>query len=508
MDKYFSYYRVSSQNQADDGASLGAQKDANISYAKENGWDIVKDFEEVQSAAKQGRKQFTLMLKEINKRKDIKGIIFHDVDRSARSISDWAKVKELSNQGLHICFSRDKSDLSTRGNSLTNTIKAVIAEDFIANLSQETKKGMHRKAELGYSVFGHVVVGYIKKEGGEKGIRIPDPIMAPLIKKCFELYATDKYTLKELSDEMYKRGLTTHNGKKLEFTKISKILNDKYYIGIIKAVGKTFSGKHQAIISVKLFNQVQSCLQKRYTVKTRKNKYIFSHLFTCGLCGQPIRSTTAKHKYLYYRCRDPQCEMKKLVDERVVSDWIRENISSIKFNSTEIQQMLKAAKELRKSFMLELVDREKSMKLQIQNTDSRLNKLTDLLLDGNINQETYNQKREQYIMEKKTTESEINDFKYTKSNALDKLEGLAILLGNPVKAYDLANHENKANLIRKMMKNLQLVPLGVKFEWQTPFLALYNRKNELLNSSFQLGVPRENRTLASWTTTSSSTTKL
>lgn len=501
MDKYFSYYRVSSQNQADDGASLGAQKDANISYAKENGWEIIKEFEEVQSAAKQGRKQFTLMLKEINRRKDIRGIIFHDVDRSARSISDWAKIKELSNKGLHICFSRDKSDLSTRGNSLTNTIKAVIAEDFIANLSQETKKGMHRKAELGYSVFGHAVVGYIKKEGGEKGLRVPDPNMAHLVKKCFELYATDRYTLKELANEMYKKGLRTHNGKKLEFTKVSRMLNDKYYIGIIEAMGKTFNGKHQAIVSVKLFNQVQACLQKRYTVQTRKNKYMFSHLLTCGLCGKPIRSVTAKHKYHYYWCRNPNCKMKKSIDENIINIWIKENMASIKFASVEIKQMLKAAQELRQSLTLELIDKENNLKLQIQNIDSRLSKLTDLLLEENINQDTYNKKREQYIMEKKTAESEIYELKGGKSNSIDKLEELAILLGNPVQAYELANHDNKANLIRKMMKNLQLFPLGVKFEWQTPFMALYKRKNELLDSSFQLGVARGNRTLTSGTTT-------
>jgi len=491
MNKYFSYYRVSSQNQADDGVSLGAQKNANMSYAKENGWEIVKEFEEVQSAAKQGRKQFTLMLKEINKRKDITGIIFHDVDRSARSISDWAKIKELSNQGFHICFSRDKSDLSNRGSSLTNTIKAVIAEDFIANLSQETKKGMHRKAELGYSIFGRATIGYIKKEG-ERGVRIPDPKNAPLIKKCFELYASNKYTLKELADEMYKRGLKSGNGKKIEFTKISRILNDKYYIGIINVAGKTFSGNHPSIIPIKLFNQVQACLQKRYTTKTKRNSYIFSHMFVCGFCGKPIRSVTAKHKYSYYKCRDPLCEMKKTIDENVVNNWIRENISSIQFSQSEVKQMLKMAQELRQSFSLELIERENGLKLQIQNIDSRLNKLTDLLLDGNIDQGAYNQKREQYILDKKTIESEINEFKHSKSNAIDRLEELALLLGNPSRAYDLANHENKANLIKKMMKNLQLFPLGVKFEWQTPFLPLYNRKNELLDPFFTNGVPRGN----------------
>lgn len=57
------------------------------------------------------------------------------------------------------------------------------------------------------------------------------------------------------------------------------------------------------------------------------------------------------------------------------------------------------------------------------------------------------------------------------------------------------------------MKNLQLFHLGVKYEWQTPFFALYKRKNELLNSSSQLGVPTGNRTRTNGTTIRCSTTK-
>lgn len=301
MDKYFSYFRVSSTNQADNGVSLEVQQEANLKFAKEKGYEVVKEYREVQSAAKQGRKEFNLMLSEIKKHKDIKGIIFHDVDRSARSIGDWAKIKELSNVGMNICFSRDGSDLSNRGSSLTASIKAVIAEDFIMNLSQETKKGLYKKAEQGYTVFGHTVIGYITKSGG---VRDVDPTTAPLIRKCFELYATNKYTLHELADEMYKRGLRAKNSKKLEFTKISKILNNKYYIGLIIVTGRVYDGAHKPIVSVKLFERVQLILQRRFTPHTKRNEYKFKHILSCSYCGRSMRSMMSKHKYHYYYCRE------------------------------------------------------------------------------------------------------------------------------------------------------------------------------------------------------------
>lgn len=484
MDKYFSYFRVSSTNQAENGVSLEAQQEANQKFARERGYGIVKEFREVQSAAKQGRKQFNLMLAEVKRRKDISGIIFHDVDRSARSISDWAKIKELSNTGLHVCFSRDGSDLSSRGSSLTASIKAVIAEDFIANLSQETKKGLYKKAEQGFTVFGHTIIGYTAKGGG---IREIDPKTAPLILKCFELYATGNYSLQSLAEEMYKRGLRTKNGKKLEFTKMSRILNDRYYTGLITIKGRSYSGNHKPIIPIKLYNRVQSVLQRRYTPSSKRNRYKFSHLLVCGYCGRPMKAMLAKQKYHYYYCREKSCAMKAVLEEKI-EKWIIEQIGEIRFTDQEVKEMIKVAKDLKQSYALELDKREKGIILQIENCNSKLSKLTDLLLEGDIEKSTYNQKRDELIIEKKSLESEINNFKDVNLHSLSRLEKLIKLLSDPVYAYEVANHENKSNLIQKMMKNIRILPEGVNFEWQTPFLALANRKNEPEDSSFQLGV--------------------
>lgn len=504
MDKYYSYFRVSSLNQAETGASLEAQQEANKRFAKERGLQIVKEFREVQSAAKKGRKQFNLMLSEIKKSKNISGIIFHDVDRSARSMSDWARIKELSNAGYQICFSRDGSDLNSRGSSLTSSIKAVIAEDFIANLSQETIKGMHKKAELGYSVFGKIPLGY-KKSG--VGTRELDPMTAPLIKKCFDLYATNKYTLKELADEMHKKGLRAHNGKKLEYTKISRILNDKYYMGIIEIKGRVYIGRHPAIVSEKLFKKVQDLLQRRFTPHTRKNEYKFQHILKCGLCGQTLKAMTAKHKYPYYYCRNKDCRAKSY-SEKMVEAVLLGELNKIKFNKQETAQLLKLAKDLKRTYLFELEKMEQALKLKINNCNDKLSSLTDHLLDGTIDKDVYEQKRTQFTLEKKALESEINDFKKTNESSFSRIEELTKLLSDPAHAFKMANHENKANIIKKMTKNIKIFPERVEIEWQTTFFLLYNRKNELLDSSFPNGVPTGNRTRTHGTTIRCSTTKL
>ena len=502
MKKFFSYIRVSSKEQADTGASLDAQRECNLKYAQEIGVEVTKEFKEVQSAAKKGRVQFNLMIKELKKRRDVAGIIFHDVDRSTRQYFDLAALMELSESGYEICYSRTKISLNSAGSKTLAGVQAVMAKQFIDNLSQETKKGMYKKAEQGFTVFGRVVIGYINKGGG---VRELDPFNAPLIKKCFELYATNKYTLNELADKMYKMGLRNSKGKKIEFTKISKILNDRYYVGMMKIKDKIYNGRHKPIISVKLFNIVQQNLQRRFTPHTIKNEYKFQHILFCNQCGKRLKATTAKHKYHYYFCRHKECKMKSVLEEKVET-WLLTEFGKLQFTKIEINQMLKIAKELRGSYLLELENKEKALRLQIDSYTSKLNKLTDMLLDGNIDKEVYNQKREQFIEEKRVLESEIDNFKTVNGGSFSRVDELAKLLANPVYAYKVANHENRANLIRKMTNNIKISDQGINIDWQTTFLALYQRKNEPESSSFQKGVPIGNRTRNNRTTTCCVTT--
>jgi hypothetical protein len=82
-------------------------------------------------------------------------VIFHDVDRSARSWKDWAIIHELKELGFHIYFSREGMDMDGRGNMLTADIKAAIAADQIRNLRQEVKKSIYA---LIFTLLGIIVM--------------------------------------------------------------------------------------------------------------------------------------------------------------------------------------------------------------------------------------------------------------------------------------------------------------------------------------------------------------
>ena len=58
------------------------------------------------------------------------------------------------------------------------------------------------------------------------------------------------------------------NGKNFSVGHISKILNNKVYIGKITYKNEEYEGLHLGIIDVELFKQVQMCLQK---IREREN---------------------------------------------------------------------------------------------------------------------------------------------------------------------------------------------------------------------------------------------
>lgn len=49
---------------------------------------------------------------------------------------------------------------------------------------------------------------------------------------------------------------------------------------------------------------------------------------------------------------------------------------------------------------------------------------------------------------------------------------LTSLLGNPVRAYNKANHNNKRKLVNSIMKDIKIIDNKIFFKWKISFLKL------------------------------------
>ncbi len=387
MTTCFGYTRVSTAKQGE-GVSLEVQKEEIARYAEKHGLTISRWFEEKETAAKSGRPIFDAIVRDLGNHK-ADGLIVHKIDRSARNFRDWAKIGELSDQGVAIHFVTESLDFQSRGGRLTADIQAVIASDYIRNLREEAKKGLRGRLKQGLYPF-RAPIGYLDQGRGKP--KIPDPAKAPLIKEMFELYRMGNHGIRSLHGEMEVRGLRNLSGGVLSRHGIETILSNPFYTGIIRIArtGDTYDGIHEPLISTSLFQRVQDMKAGKCGKKTTRHMYTYRGLFKCGLCSFAMIAERQKGN-VYYRCHTPDCPTKgireEVIEQAAFAELDQCNIRPKSF--AELVDVLEAWKVDRQ----DQHDEAASLKMQLGKLEMRLDNLMNALIEGLIDNEAYSRKK-------------------------------------------------------------------------------------------------------------------
>lgn len=387
MKPCFGYIRVSTLRQGE-GVSLQEQKDAIIACAALRNLQIIEWFEELETAAKSGRPIFNRMIARLRKG-HAQGFVVHKIDRSARNLKDWALVSELPDEGIDVHIATESLDFNTRGGRMTADFLAVIAADFIRNQREETKKGLNGRLKQGLYPF-RAPLGYLDMGRGEP--KAPCPIKAPLIKELYQLYLSGQHSLRSLHTEMQLRGLTGYSGKPVSLHGIEKILSNTFYHGLITIArtGETYEGIHEPMVSKTAFRQAQKIKSRRCGPKVTRHSHRFMGLFRCGLCQGPMVPERQKVVHVYYRCTLKSCPMKTIREDRL-EDAIVNRLAEIQLNKDTVAEQKKRWKSGR--VQEELVQKRRSLAARIEVEETRLARAADLLIEGALDRQTYNDKK-------------------------------------------------------------------------------------------------------------------
>jgi DNA invertase Pin-like site-specific DNA recombinase len=313
--RFFGYLRVSTPKQGF-GVSLLTQREAIEQFAAKRGFAIIRWFEEKETAARRGRPLFGEMLKCV-RNGEADGIIVHKVDRSARNLKDWADLGELIDQGISVYFAGDDLDLTSRSGRLAADIQAVVAADYIRNLREEAKSGIQKRLEQGL-LPNHAPLGYLNAGSGK--VKPLDPLKASLVKLAFSWYATGEYTLRTLSEELFRSGLRNHAEGRVTASGLSQLFRNPFYIGYVhtKKSVKLYPGLHVPLIDQKLFFEVQSRLRARVWPKRLNHRFRFSKMFRCATCSKALSATLQKG-HIYYRCHTVSCPTTSVREEALAA---------------------------------------------------------------------------------------------------------------------------------------------------------------------------------------------
>jgi len=146
------YARVSTEEQAKEGYSIGAQKNACYALAKKLRYKILGVYtDEGRSATIADRPQFQAMIKRC-KDGDIGAVIVYNTDRFARNIVDHFTIKKLlENNGVKLLsVMQPHTSEDTPSAFLSEGTMALVNEYYSRDLGEKTKRGLNQKFEEGW----------------------------------------------------------------------------------------------------------------------------------------------------------------------------------------------------------------------------------------------------------------------------------------------------------------------------------------------------------------------
>ena len=396
------YARVSSDRQ-DVDLSVAAQLRALRDYAERNGYLVVREYiDEAESGRVADRPQFRKMLDEgAQADAPFKEILVWKFSRFTRKREHAVAFKSmLRRRGIRVTSITEHADDTPTGKLMEAIIESV-DEFYSENLAQEVTRGMREAASRGFFLSSKAPYGYrrIKVQDGakERPTLEVDQDTAPIVKEIFEK-SLRGVGLKEIAAELNERGIT-NKGKRWGRTGLHYVLTNEAYTGTA-IWGRTTTGDKQpdpvraegaweALVSRKVFDEVQKGLQERAPKKQRParvgSKYLLSGLLRCGACGKPYTGQGAKSgKFSYYVCStllregSGSCTATYLNAERVESsvvDTIRGRI----LNDQTITELVVLVAEEIDVLAGELGGQLQAVEAELADVRSRLERLYEAL---------------------------------------------------------------------------------------------------------------------------------
>jgi len=234
---------------------------------------------------------------------EVKHIIFDITDRMTRNDFDKIKIIDLiQNFDKMINFSRSNKIYDKNSGSddlFMLDIEVAVAKKISNDISRKSQMGMLEKAEQGFypstAPFGY---------WNNKATRLIEVDLenASFIKAAFEQMATGNFSLSMLGDWLFKNWFRPKNGKKIYKSALDKILENPLYYGEFRWRGKLYPGKHDPLISKKIFDEGQDVIAGKNKPHKGPKNFAFANLLRYGECGCKVLGEEKKKRYVYYHC--------------------------------------------------------------------------------------------------------------------------------------------------------------------------------------------------------------
>jgi DNA invertase Pin-like site-specific DNA recombinase len=463
------YARVSSREQREEGFSIEAQVKLLRASASKEGFEIVREFIEVESAKVAGRKKFAEMVTFFKRNRTCRILLVEKTDRLYRNQRDALTLEDLD---IRIHFVKENETLSKDAKSqvkFMHDIRLAMARNYSENLREEVKKGMAEKASQG-TYPGRAPFGY-RNDTATRTIEI-HPERAEIARHVFDLYASGRFSLLALSKE-----LRHGRGTSISKTNLHKMLTNPFYIGRFEWSGQTYQGTHPALISPEVFGQVQAVLSGHNRPRYGKHEMAFRGMLTCAHDDCAVTAELKKNKYVYYRCTGyrGKCALPRFREEEI-AERMGHVLQDVSIPEEVAQGIEASLRRVQAQMRKESEQNRARLERELTALRTRMDAAYIDKLDGRISAEFWQRKQADWQSEEFRIQSLISGL--TEDRCAEKLLDVQRILELAQRAYFLyltRKPAEQAGLLKMVLLNCSIDAVSLYPTYRKPFDVIFNR---------------------------------
>ena len=221
--KAIGYTRVSTEQQADGGVSLDAQKKKIEAMATVRGADLVEIIVDAGASGKNLKRSGAERLLDMVNRKEIDAVIILKLDRLTRSVKDLAELLEVfDKRGVSLISVEESLDTGTAAGRLVLNVMASVSQWEREVIGERTSSALQHKKSQGERV-GTVPFGYRLDADGVHFVA--DAQEQAIFSRIIELRKSG-LSLRAISEELNLSGFQTRSGSEWKHQYVAGLLRE------------------------------------------------------------------------------------------------------------------------------------------------------------------------------------------------------------------------------------------------------------------------------------------
>jgi hypothetical protein len=357
-------------------------------------------------------------------------ILTKSISRFSRNTPDTIKyVRMLRDRNIAVYFEKENINTLDMNGEMLLTILSSLSQGEVESLSENVKLGLRMKMKRGELIGFNGCLGY-DYHPDTKSITVNEQ-EAETVRFIFDMYLQG-YGCGTIAKRLTEMGFKNKRGtvEWRDHGVMGIVKNEKYKGDIL--LGKTFTvdpsskrrlanmgeedqyyirDHHEAIVSREVWDAAEEIRLKRAKPKLMQTtgnrerytrQFTFSSMLECGYCGHKLsrrtRHQTTTTKKAVWQCMNAtkngidSCPNCKAVDEVIVEGAFLEAFRLLADNFDDVMESVLSTIEDVLNDDTEL-KRVKQLEKEISTIESKKSRLTDLLIDGKIEQEDYDEKK-------------------------------------------------------------------------------------------------------------------